>query len=136
MKNKQGFSLITTLIVMVFVFSITSVMLMVLGGQSRNLKSEILIFEKRQEVLQITINFVDMSEHDFADYYLNNGYTLSQEANTTSLYSQEKNMRIEINLEAYSSTMQLKTCQEGNLLAKVVLQNGEVKDWQIFMEEI
>lgn len=136
MKNKQGFSLITTLIVMVFVFSITSVMLMVLGGQSRNLKSEILMFEKRQQVLQITINFVDMPENDFVDYYLNNGYTLSQEANATSLYSQEKNMCIEISLEAYSSTMQLKTCKEGNLLAKVVLQNGQVKDWQIFMEEI
>ncbi|MBP3389608.1 MAG: hypothetical protein J6K71_00335 [Clostridia bacterium] len=76
-SHKKGFTLATTLIIMVFVFGVSAVMVSLVAGQNSIAKKNAFVFEEKLAITQICTNFVDMENLQFKDYYQGLGYNLT-----------------------------------------------------------
>ncbi|MBQ2713944.1 MAG: hypothetical protein IJF22_03115 [Clostridia bacterium] len=76
-SHKKGYTLATTLLIMVFVFGVSAVMVSLVAGQNSIAKKNALVFEEKLAITQICTNFVDMENLQFKDYYQGLGYSLT-----------------------------------------------------------
>lgn len=93
-SHKKGFTLATTLFIMVFVFGISAVMIVLVSGQNGLAKKNAQVFEEKLAIIQICTNFVDMSTVQFENHYKNLGFTLTEYNAKTILFYPENPLSI------------------------------------------
>ena len=93
-SQKKGFTLATTLLIMVFVFAVSAVMVALVAGQNNVTKKTAEVFEEKFAITQICTNFADMEILQFTDYYQNLGYNFATYSGKTFLTYPENSVYI------------------------------------------
>ena len=93
-SHKKGYTLATTLLIMVFVFAVSAVMVALVAGQNNVAKKNEQVFEEKLAITQICTNFADMEILQFTDYYQNLGYNLTTYSGKTFLTYPENSVSI------------------------------------------
>ena len=132
MRKKKGFVLASTLIMMVFVLSISSVMVIILANHNRHLNSLKTFHQNKQTALEISTDFVELAYNDFINLYQILNYSVLQSSPETVIENYDEN--IKITLTSYGETQTLTAIKQpkGVLIAQVEKFHGEVVVWQIY----
>lgn len=125
-SHKKGYTLATTLLVMVFVFGISAVMISLVAGQSNLGKLNAKKFEQSLIVSQICTNFVDMSQNQFGQYYQDLGYTQFVEGTKTTWFVAENPLSIVLEVEAQTQNLWVVDYGKSVSLANVQKVDGQV----------
>ena len=104
-SHKKGYTLATTLLVMVFVFAVSSLMITLVASQKHLAKKNAEVFEEKLAITQICTNFVDMSTVQFENHYQNLSYTLTEYNGKTILFASENPLSIVTQTNADSQTL-------------------------------
>ena len=128
-SHKKGYTLATTLVVMVLVFAISSVMISLVAGQSRLGKQNAQIFETNLAVMQICSNFVNMPFDEFKDYYQNLGYSATINNTQTTWFNPDKAHSIVVEENGQSEQLWVVQYSKNVSLANVQKSLGQVVSW-------
>jgi hypothetical protein len=132
MRNKRGFVLASTLIMMVFVLSISSVMVVVLGKHNRSLNAFKTIHQNKQIALQISTDFVEFDKQSFVELYQSLKYSVVQKEPEIVLENHAQNIKITIKSYAEKQALEVALQPEGLVLSKVETSQNGILLWQIY----
>ena len=123
-SHKRGYTLATTLLIMVFVFSISAVMVSLVAGQSKLGKQNAQNFEQKLAVMQICTNFVNMSKPQFDAHYQNLGFAPSVQGTKTTWFTNENPLSIVLDENAGTENLWVVDYKKSVSLANVQKTNG------------
>lgn len=132
MRNKKGFVLASTLIMMVFVLSISSVMVVVLGNHNRSLNAFKTMHQNKQTALQISTDFVEFNQQSFVELYQSLDYSVVQKEPEIVLENYDENIKITIKSYAEKQSLEVALQPEGLVLSKVETSQNGILLWQIY----
>ena len=132
MRNKKGFVLASTLIMMVFVLSISSVMVVVLGNHNRSLNAFKTMHQNKQTALQISTDFVEFDKQSFVELYQSLDYSVVQKEPEIVLENYDENIKITIKSYAEKQALEVALQPEGLVLSKVETSQDGILLWQIY----
>lgn len=124
MREKKGFVLLYTLMVMVVVFALTSVLIAIISTQNLQTKKVVSDFQNCTKVSQIATYFVDLSPNDFALHFSSLGFEKTTQNNQTIL--QKNNFEYSILLGQYGTSASLCVLHnQKNLIVATVEKVGD-----------
>ena len=135
MKQKKGFVLAYTLVVMVMVFALTSVLLAVISTQNVQAKKSATNFQNRVAICQIANHFAGQNTENFVLQYEDMGFKKSVESEKIVLQKEDFEYSIFLNENGINSTLLVVQKQKNTIVATVEKSGENVVVWSYEIKE-